>query len=854
MQSLALLADGKVVNWGWMASSRPPPSDLYATAITAGQNHYAALTPAGTVVVWGNLYYGQGNVPVGLRNVVEIAAGRDHTLALKGDGGVVAWGKDSYQCCAVPASATNVVAVAAYGDCSLAIRSDGSVVGWGNNQSKQMDPPTGFSNVVALTGNDFFNPFTLALRNLGEPASVRKPLNLTNWAGPSLSLLSNVAGRPPLAYQWHWNGENIPGATNSSLSLGSLEVRHSGLYTLAAANALGALTSQVATLTVRPQLTIAAWGLNGDGQCDVPVGLSNITALATGLNRVLALDDSGSVHGWGAAGGYQALVPNFLTNVVAIAVGDFHNVALTKAGTLVCWGNPTSSLFTNPISLYGPFVKIAAASSYFLALSSDGRVHAQVDTTGMKGPINPPWGLSDVTAIAAGSQHAMALKTNGTVVAWGWNYFGQATPPPGLSQVVSIACGAAHSLALKADGTVVAWGDNTWGQTNVPSGLTNVIEISTAGNHSLARLADQSIVAWGENTFGQSQVPAGLTNAAAIAGGGYHSLALVPDSAAFITQHPRGQSQIPGRTALFRVTPCGTAPLAYQWRWNGVDLPEATDLSLTLSNVQPVDAGSYTVVVSNRSAAVTSRCASLTLGSVAAWGLNTLEQAFVPAGLTAPTAIAAGSWHTAVLQADGTVLAWGDIWAHAPPLSQIVSVVAGNNMTLALRVDGTVVAWGDTNLMLTGFPNHLTDITSVALGDRHGLALRAQGGVVGWGSSVPWNQAIVPSDLTNAVAIAAGAFHSLALRRDGAVLCWGSVAEQPAGPEQCRGHRRWWKPQPGTARRWDCRLLGFSRLWTQLALHRTSRTSSPLPAVPDAISPCARTEPSRAGAMTVLVS
>src|ERR1035437_220435 len=57
----------------------------------------------------------------------------------------------------------------------------------------------------------------------------------------------------------------------------------------------------------------------------------------------------------------------------------------------------------------------------------------------------------------------------GTVVAWGYNAYGQTNVPAGLSGVVTaIAAGGYHTVALKTNGTVVAWGDNSYGQTNVP--------------------------------------------------------------------------------------------------------------------------------------------------------------------------------------------------------------------------------------------------------------------------------------------------------------------------------------------------------------------------------------------------
>ncbi|PYJ78828.1 MAG: hypothetical protein DME22_26300, partial [Verrucomicrobia bacterium] len=87
---------------------------------------------------------------------------------------------------------------------------------------------------------------------------------------------------------------------------------------------------------------------------------------------------------------------------------------------------------------------------------------------------NMPTDLSNVVAITSAAQHCLALKSQGTVSAWGWNP-GPVGPPTDLANVVAIAAGHYHSLALKSDGTVVAWGDNVYGQTNVPVGLSNVV-------------------------------------------------------------------------------------------------------------------------------------------------------------------------------------------------------------------------------------------------------------------------------------------------------------------------------------------------------------------------------------------
>jgi hypothetical protein len=94
-----------------------------------------------------------------------------------------------------------------------------------------------------------------------------------------------------------------------------------------------------------------------------------------------------------------------------------------------------------------------------------------------------------VTAIAAGSGHSVALKSNGTVVAWGENDFGQTTVPiAAQSGVTAIAAGGLHTVVLK-NGAVLAWGSNAYGQTNVPvAAKSGATAIAAGWSHTLARI------------------------------------------------------------------------------------------------------------------------------------------------------------------------------------------------------------------------------------------------------------------------------------------------------------------------------------------------------------------------------
>src|ERR1039458_367185 len=86
----------------------------------------------------------------------------------------------------------------------------------------------------------------------------------------------------------------------------------------------------------------------------------------------------------------------------------------------------------------------------------------------------------------------------GTVIAWGDNTYGQCNVPQGLTNVMAIAAGYQHSLALKMDGTVAAWGkDDDNGEADVPVGLSNVKAIAAGWGTSLALKGDGTVKAWG---------------------------------------------------------------------------------------------------------------------------------------------------------------------------------------------------------------------------------------------------------------------------------------------------------------------------------------------------------------------
>ena len=241
--------------------------------------------------------------------------------------------------------------------------------------------------------------------------------------------------------------------------------------------------------------------------------------------------------------------------VLALSAGSGHSLALCSDGRLFSWGyNYNGELGNNTTSNSGVPVAVSIAN------------------TALAGKL--------VTAISAGADHNLALCSDGTVVGWGYNAYGQlgnfntfnSTTPTAVvvegapltgKTVVAVSAGAAHSLVLCSDGTLVDWGGNSYGQlgnntttnSNQPVAVTTagtplagktVVSIATGDYHNIALCADGTLVTWGNNVYGQlgnsttasSSVPVAVTTTGtalagktviAVAAGSGHCLALCSD-------------------------------------------------------------------------------------------------------------------------------------------------------------------------------------------------------------------------------------------------------------------------------------------------------------------------------------
>jgi alpha-tubulin suppressor-like RCC1 family protein len=245
---------------------------------------------------------------------------------------------------------------------------------------------------------------------------------------------------------------------------------------------------------------------------------------------------SGQAYEWGSdnqVGGRAAALAQ-LSDAVLVSGNSSWSLALKADGRLEAWGSNRNGQTNVPSGSNDRFVHAAAGWQHGIACRDDGTVeewgNPYGNTEAQWEARRPP--INTCVQVAAGDNHSAALLADGTVVTWGGR-----TAVTRMSGVITdatqIASGWYAVIALRRDGSVTVFGavSNPGEYLDPPPGLSDVVRVAASSQASFYAIrADGTLVAWGSpDTYGQLTPPPSATNLIDVAGGRYHTLALRAD-------------------------------------------------------------------------------------------------------------------------------------------------------------------------------------------------------------------------------------------------------------------------------------------------------------------------------------
>jgi alpha-tubulin suppressor-like RCC1 family protein len=510
----------------------------------------------------------------------------------------------------------------------------------------------------------------------------------------------------------------------------------------------------VHTVALRKDGTLWVFGGNDDGQVGdgsstdrfepVQVGTAvRWSAAAAGAYHTVALTVDGALYAWGRNAEGQLgdgttsprLEPSALATTArftAVAAGGVHTLAIRDDGTLWAWGsNGEGQLGTGwsadavlepqPVATTATWRTVCAGSAHTLAIRTDGTLWAwgrntenQLGTGSNPDVLGFQFYLAQVgtattwTAVSAGTVHTVALRDDGVLWWWGYHVAPEPEAAPTTARFVLAVAGDYATIAVRDDGTAWGWGNFGNGRLGVGTSYSGSQPYPVAdpgpfvalalGQHAAAVKRGGTLWTWGFNSRGQL----GLGTS------GFSENRTMPTSLgrSFTDLATRG------------VGAAGIAPDGTLWSWGsavvGLGGPPDSALAPALVSTDTT----WTALAGGSNYTV-----GLRGGALAGFGIDSNGQLgrgpaiwLEPASLATTatfTHVAAGAFQTVAIRDDGTLWTWGyDSYSGTsdPDPFQITTaiwsaVAAGGNNAFAIRSDGTLWAWGTDNFGTLGGTN-----------------------------------------------------------------------------------------------------------------------------------------------------
>ena len=682
--TLAIQSNGTLWVWGNSGqgqlgnnSTTPVSSPIQVGALTtwikiaAMTNSSAAIQSNGTLWAWG--YNGQGQlglgdltnrsspVQVGNQSIwTKISGSSSGFDGLQSPGTLWTWGYNGYGALGYDATTYRSYAIqigtsgvwtgfptgSQNNIWGAAINSNNNLYVWGVNSNRILNSNyynndnsgvtiNGAAVIVTPTPLDPTLSTPIKSVSIGDQFGVYVQSNGTLWSWGNLSYGQTTAPYPT-SYML------VPARTYMSnwASLGQPP--------------LGSYSS-----SIQSNGTLWTWGLNSSGQ----LGLGDLTNRSSPVQV-------GGLSIWSQVVG-----------------GSIHSLALQSPGTLWAWGynalgqlglsdltNRSSPVQVGALSIW---TKAACGGYHSLAIQSNGTLWAwgyggngQLGNNNSSGIMSSPiqvGALSVWTKVACGGANSLAIQSNGTLWAWGYNgsgQLGQNTAGTNYSSPVQvgtlsvwtqIACGYYSTAGIQSNGTLWAWGNNAYGQlgqgnTTNYSSPVQVGSLSTwtqiaCGYYSTAGIqSNGTLWAWGNNSYGQlgtsnqinysSPVQVGTaSNWVKVSGGQNNSTAIQNNSTQWIWGN-NSYGQL-GYTAI-------VAPIQIDTQSNWSQVCCGLNYAMAVQNTGVLYAWGNNSYGQLGTGDLTHRSSLTQVGTASNW-----------------SRVACGYSHTAALQSNGTLWAWG---------------------------------------------------------------------------------------------------------------------------------------------------------------------------------------------------
>ena len=465
-------------------------------------------------------------------------------------------------------------------------------------------------NNAAAFGNDSINWSGLTPTpgkpnsSANPPVIITHPTNLTLYAGMSAILSVEATGNQPIYYQWRFNGNNLAGATNSSLIIPYTKAEHAGVYQAVVYNDYGSASSLKATVTVHQAATI----LSHPQTVAVYIRTNAVT---NATFTVSAFGNGPISYQWTKNGIPIPGATNSsltITNVQINDEGDYAALVTDSVATVPTL--PAKLIPLVSLSIVQPMKSVTnyagTDASFSIGISGYPPPFAYQFRKGSV-PLTP-WILSyssnytftitNVQATDAGNYRIVVtnMATPGGVA-------GSATltvlsPPVITSQPISrtVDPGSTVNFAVTAVGTSPLYYQWYRNGEQISGATSSTLTVSNAR----VGVNDGAYYVVVTNIYGATTSQIAM---------------LIVRQPVFIVEHPTNLTVGVGQVAAFNVVPGGGEPYVFRWYFNYTNLiAGATNQSLVITNVQTTNAGFYHVVVSNPMGSATSQVAELVVG------------------------------------------------------------------------------------------------------------------------------------------------------------------------------------------------------------------------------------------------